>query len=50
MNQGKFQLIVTVVPGSGAGGLAGIAGTMTITITNGKHSYDFECTLPEGSE
>jgi hypothetical protein len=47
MDQGKFQLTVTVVPGSGAGGLAGIAGTMTIIITNGKHSYDFEYTLPE---
>jgi Protein of unknown function (DUF3224) len=47
MEQGKFQLTVTVVPGSGAGGLAGIAGTMTIIITNSKHSYDFEYTLPE---
>jgi hypothetical protein len=46
MDQGKFQLTVTVVPGSGAGGLAGIAGTMTIIITSGKHSYDFEYTLP----
>jgi len=47
IGQGKLQLTVTVVPGSGAGGLAGIAGTMTIIITNGKHSYDFEYTLPE---
>ncbi len=47
MEQGKFQLTVTVVPGSGAGGLAGIAGTMTIIITDGKHSNDFEYTLPE---
>ena len=38
------------VPGSGAGGLAGIAGTMTIIITNGKHSYDFEYTLPQSPE
>jgi len=50
MEQGKFQLTVTVVPGSGAGGLAGIAGTMKIIITNGKHSYDFEYTLPAKSE
>ena len=50
MDQGKFQLTVTVVPGSGAGGLAGIAGTMAIIITNGKHSYDFEYTLPENPE
>ncbi len=50
MEQGKFQLTVSVVPGSGTGGLAGIAGTMTIIITNGKHSYDFEYTLPAKSE
>jgi hypothetical protein len=50
MDQGKFQLTVTVVPGSGAGGLAGIAGTMTIISTNGKHSYDFEYTLSESPE
>jgi len=50
MNQGKFQLTVTVVPGSGAGDLVGIAGTMTITITAGKHSYAFDYTLPAGSQ
>jgi hypothetical protein len=50
MSQGKFQLAVTVVPGSGAGGFAGIAGTMTIIIANGKHSYTFDYTLPEKSE
>jgi Protein of unknown function (DUF3224) len=50
MDQGKLQLTVTVVPGSGAGGLAGIAGTMTIIITSGKHSYDFEYTLPAISQ
>jgi hypothetical protein len=50
IDQGKFQLTVTVVPGSGMGGLAGIAGTMTIIVTNGKHSYEFEYTLPASSE
>jgi hypothetical protein len=50
MEQGKFQLTVTVVPGSGTGGFAGIAGTMTIVITNGKHSYTFDYTLPASSE
>ncbi|MGD0212368.1 MAG: DUF3224 domain-containing protein [Terriglobales bacterium] len=50
MDHGKLQLTVTVVPGSGAGELAGIAGTMSIIITNGKHSYDFEYTLPAKSE
>jgi hypothetical protein len=46
MDQGKLQLSVTVVPGSGTGELAGIAGTMTITNVGGKHSYSFEYTLP----
>jgi hypothetical protein len=50
MEQGKFQLTVTVVPGSGTGGFAGIAGTMTIIIAKGKHSYTFDYTLPASSE
>lgn len=45
MNRGKPSLIITIVPDSGAGGLAGIAGTMTITITDGKHLYDLDYTL-----
>jgi hypothetical protein len=45
MDHGNLHLTVTVVPGSGTGELAGIAGTMTITIS-GKHSYDIEYTLP----
>jgi hypothetical protein len=50
MDQGKYQLTVTVVPGSGTGELAGIAGTMTIIIVGGKHSYTFEYTLPEAPQ
>ena len=50
MDKGKYQLSVTVVPGSGTGELAGIAGTMTITIASGKHSYAFEYTLPESTQ
>jgi hypothetical protein len=46
-NRGATQLSVTVVPDSGTGQLVGIAGKMTITITDGKHSYDFEYTLPQ---
>jgi hypothetical protein len=46
MDQGKFDLAVKVVPGSGTGELAGIAGTMTIVNAGGKHSYKFEYTLP----
>jgi hypothetical protein len=37
---------VRTVPDSGTGGLAGLEGTMTITIAGGKHEYQFEYTLP----
>ena len=45
ITRGMPKLIVTVVPDSGTGQLAGLAGTMVITIANGKHSYVFEYTL-----
>jgi len=49
MTQNVPQLTITVVPDSGTGQLAGIAGKMTITIASGgKHSYDFEYTLQAG--
>lgn len=41
------QLTITVVPDSGTAQLTGLAGTMNIKIVDGKHLYDFECTLPE---
>jgi hypothetical protein len=47
MNRGTPDLKITVVPDSGTGQLVGLSGTMTIKITDGKHSYDFEYTLPE---
>jgi hypothetical protein len=47
MTRGTPQLIITVVPDSGTGQLAGLAGTMTIDIADGKHSYGFEYTLAE---
>jgi hypothetical protein len=50
MDHGKMTLTVTVVPGSGAGELSGISGTMTITIADRKHSYAFEYTLPESPQ
>jgi expansin (peptidoglycan-binding protein) len=46
MQDGKFDLNVRVVPGSGTGELEGIAGDLTIIIESGKHSYSFEYTLP----
>jgi hypothetical protein len=47
MTRGAPQLTITVVPDSGTGQLKGIAGKMMIKIDEGKHSYDFEYSLPE---
>ena len=47
MTNNQPQLTVTVVPDFGTGQLAGISGKMTINMAAGKHSYDFEYTLPE---
>jgi hypothetical protein len=47
MMTGKSQeLSVKVVPDSGTGELKGISGNMTIKVDEGKHTYDFEYTLP----
>jgi Protein of unknown function (DUF3224) len=47
MNRGIASLSVTVVPDSGTSELQGIAGSLTITITDGTHYYDLEYTLPD---
>ncbi len=47
MTRGAAQMSVTVVPDSGTGQLAGLAGTMAINIVDGKHLYDFEYTIAE---
>lgn len=47
MNRGAKQLTITVVPGSGTDGLAGLAGTFTIDVVDGEHFYEFEYALPE---
>jgi hypothetical protein len=48
MTEGAPRLSICIVPDSGTGQLTGIAGTMTINIApDGKHSYDFEYTLPK---
>ena len=39
MSKGDAQLTVTIVPDSGAGALAGIAGSMEIDVEEGRHSY-----------
>lgn len=45
MTRESQQLLITVVPDSGSEQLAGIAGTLTIKIVDGQHSYDFAYTL-----
>ena len=47
MTRGEAQLSVTVVPDSGTGELAGLAGRLSIQIAEGKHSYAFDYTLPD---
>lgn len=49
MTRGEQQLSITVVPDSGTGQLAGLTGKMSITIAEGKHSYDFEYALAGAS-
>ena len=49
MTRSAPHLIVTVVPDSGTGQLAGLSGTMTINIVDAKHLYDFDYTLSDAS-
>lgn len=46
MDRGAQRLVITVVPDSGTGDLAGITGTMTIEIKDGAHYYTFDYALP----
>jgi hypothetical protein len=46
MTRGEPQLSISVVPDSGSGQLAGLTGKMTIIVAAGKHSYEFDYTLP----
>ena len=46
MNRGAPTLTVLVVPDSGTEGLAGIAGSLSINITDGRHFYTLDYTLP----
>lgn len=40
------KMTVLITPGSGTGELKGIAGTFTIVIANGQHSFQLDYTLP----
>lgn len=45
MNRGEQSLTLGVVPDSGTGELVGLAGSMRIIISEGKHSYEFDYSL-----
>lgn len=47
MTRGAPELTITVVPDSGTNALRGLAGTMSIDITDGRHFYDFAYTLDD---
>jgi hypothetical protein len=46
MRGGSQELRYDVVPGSGTGDLAGIAGNLTLTIDDAGHHYELTYTLP----
>jgi hypothetical protein len=50
MNRGVPELSVTVIPDSGTGQLVGLTGKMNIIITDEKHSYEFNYTLPDAGK
>jgi hypothetical protein len=47
MDRGAQRLAITIVPDSGTGELAGIAGELRLEIRDGRHFYEIEYTLPE---
>jgi uncharacterized protein DUF3224 len=49
MTRGVPQLSITVVPDSGTGQLTGITGKFLVIIAEGKHSYEFDYSIPESN-
>lgn len=49
MTRGVPDLRIAVVPDSGTGELAGLAGTMHVDIAGGAHSYRFDYTITRAS-
>lgn len=47
MNRGVQSLSIMVVPDTGTGDLVGLSGTLSISIIDGRHFYDFIYSLPE---
>jgi len=48
MNRGAPQLTVSVVPDSGTDELAGLIGTLSIQVTDGRHSYVMDYEIAPG--
>jgi hypothetical protein len=46
MQRGVSTLSIKVIPDSGTDELAGIAGTLSINVVDGKHFYDFLYSFP----
>jgi len=46
MDKGAQELLITVVPGSGTGGLTGIEGVFHLTIEGKLHRYDLDYSVP----
>ena len=46
MTRGAGELTITVIPDSGTDQLVGLTGRMNIIIADGKHSYEFDYTIP----
>jgi hypothetical protein len=49
MNRGVPTLSIMVVPDTGTGELAGLSGTLSINIIDGRHFYDFIYSLSQKS-
>src|SRR5580698_242550 len=46
LTRGTTQQNIIVVPDSGTGELTGLTGKLTVIIESGKHSYEFDYSLP----
>jgi hypothetical protein len=49
LTRGTPQQSITVVPDSATGQLVGLTGKFLVIITEGKHSYEFDYSLPENN-
>lgn len=49
MSRGEPSLAIGIVPDSGTGALAGIAGTLRIVVEGKQHFYELDYTLAEGN-